>query len=263
MNLDELKETWNEETIEQVPEVSLSEQKELKSPLAVIRKNMKKEFWTNNILIALIILCCILGIENKRLLTYVMSLVAIGVLVVGYYSLKFREFYREIEKPNYSTFQSLLELNYKMKYYTDLYVSYYIASVPIIFCELLLFYQFGDKFRNFQIWTFVLSLIISFIFVYFFGKWWFNNYYGKHIAKISNLLHEVKHPYKDFDKKIIKVDEKKYWFNKTEDFFTKKLGWFGKVINWIVWILLSIVVLFIVGFIVGFTFGYVSAMLSN
>ncbi len=158
---------------------------------------MKKEFRTSIISIILIILVCLFDIEDKRLLTYVMSLIVIGVFIIGYYYLKFREFYKEIEKPNYSTFQSLLELNYKMKYYTDLYVSHYIACVPVIFCEILLYYQFGKTFSSFSIWTFVLTLSITLILTYFFAKWWFNHYYGKYIAQISNLLKEIKHPYKD------------------------------------------------------------------
>ncbi len=240
MNLDELKETWNEETIEQVPEVSLSEQKELKSPLAVIRKNMKKEF------------------KNNDTLTYYLCLLLVVLLIGIYYILKFKQFYKEIEKPNYSTFQSLLELNYSLKFFKELYMSCYVAFVPVLLCLYII-----DNMSSLNVPIFILKLCVAFFLLYFIGKWWFNNFYGKHIAKISNLLHEVKHPYEDFDKKIIKVDEKKYWFDTTENFFTKKLGWFGKVINWIVWILGVMIIILVIGFIVGFIAGYIGAMLSN
>ncbi len=263
MNLDELKETWDSDTVEEIPEVSLSEQNKINHPLALIRKNMRMEFWTSLISIILVTLVCLFDIEDKRLLTYVMSLIVMGIFIIGYYSFKFRQFYKEIEKPNYSTFQSLLELNYKLKYYTDLYVSYYIAAAPIVFCEILLYYQFGNSFPRFPIWSFVLTLSISLGFTYLLGKWWFNNYYGKHIAKVADLLEEINHPYEDFQTQIVKVDRKKYWFNTTNDFLTQKLGLFGKVLNWLIWIFGVLFLLILISFTIGFFVGYFGEMMKH
>ncbi len=91
-------------------------------------------------------------------------------------------------------------------------------------------------------------------------KWYFNKYYGRHIIKIADLFQEIKHPYQDFQTKIVKVDRKKYWFDRTENVFTRKLGWFGKVINWVVWIFGVMIIILLVGFVAGFIAGYLGMM---
>ena len=50
MDLENLKQVWNEEKIESIPEISLEKQKEIHTPLEIIRKNMRTKFWVNIIL---------------------------------------------------------------------------------------------------------------------------------------------------------------------------------------------------------------------
>ena len=47
MDLENLKQVWNEEKIESIPEISLEKQKEIHTPLEIIRKNMRTEFWVS------------------------------------------------------------------------------------------------------------------------------------------------------------------------------------------------------------------------
>ncbi len=195
MNLDELKETWNNETIKEIPEVSLSKQKELKSPLALIRKNMRKELRRSTIIFTLLVLWAVLGIEDNKKLTYIVSLIFVASLVIIYYFWRFYKFHKEFKNKNYSTFQSLLELNYHLKYFTDLYVSYYVSSIPILLCEVIILLNSDGKtiYRlSIEITIFILFMLL---FLFLSGKWHFNRYYGKHISKITKLLKEIKHPY--------------------------------------------------------------------
>ncbi len=256
MNLDDLKETWTQQTIDKTPEVSLSEQNKLKSPLAIIRKNMLKEFWTSAILIFLVVFGTIIIVENTKLLTYTMSLLFVVILIMSYYFWKFKKLYKEIENHNYSTFQSLLELNYNLKYYTDLYVSYYVAFVPILLCEFFLIYEFNSFYSSLPITSFIPITLASIFFalfaLYFLGKWFFDYYYGRYITKIANLLREIKHPYENFENQIIKVEEKDYWFKKTERFFINKIGKVGLWLNIILWIAIFLLVTFIIGYLVGY-----------
>ena len=45
MNIDELKNTWNEDIVEETPEISIEQRNKLNLPLEKIRKNMRVEFW--------------------------------------------------------------------------------------------------------------------------------------------------------------------------------------------------------------------------
>ena len=47
MDLENLKQVWNEEKMESIPEISLEKQKEIHTPLEMIRMNMRTEFWMN------------------------------------------------------------------------------------------------------------------------------------------------------------------------------------------------------------------------
>ncbi len=195
MNLDELKETWNKETIKETPEVSLSEQKELKSPLALIRKNMRKELRRNVIMFTLLVLWAVLGIEDNKKLTYIISLIFVTSLVVIYYFWRFYKFHKEFKNKNYSTFQSLLELNYHLKYFTNLYISYYISCTPILLCEIIILLNSDEKTIYRLSIEIIILMLSSLLLLFLGGKWNFNRYYGKHISKITQLLKEIKHPY--------------------------------------------------------------------
>lgn len=259
MNLEDLKKTWNEESLEEIPEVSLSEQKELRQPLSIIRKNMKMEFWSTVVLILAMVIGVFFWIKNTKLLIYTETLLGMMILVCTYYFWKFKKLYQEIEKPNYSTFQSLLELNYTLKYYTDLYVSYYVAFVPFLFCEFLLMYEFNERYTHFQsenlLLLFVFSLLIGILTLYFFGKAFFNAYYGRYIAEVANLLKKIKHPYEDFENQIVNVDGKIYWYSKMETFFIRHLGkMIGRMVNLIFWLFIMMVIVFLIGFLVGYLY---------
>ncbi len=216
---------------------------------------MRKEFWRGVIMLSLLILGCALFLKNKELLVYTFSLIAVGIFITVFYFSKFKKFYDEIENTNYSTFQSLLELDYSLKHFSELYLNYYIAFVPIYLCEIMIISQFRQietSFLSFLI-SWILLLIIPALSVSFSAKWYFNKYYGKHIAQVTTLLNEIKHPYEDFDTKF---EYKTYWYDKTEDFFTQKIGKFGKTLNLLLWILGSIIILFVAGFVTGYLVGY-------
>lgn len=257
MNLEDLKNNWQEENIENIPEVSLSKQKELRQPLSIIRKNMKMELWTSVLFILAMFVIVFFWIENTRLLLYAEMLLGMMMLISGYYFWKFKNLYQAIEKPNYSTFQSLLDLNYSLKYYTDLYVSYYVSFVPFLFCEILLMYEFDERLSKFQseniFVLFVVSLLVAFVIFYFLGKMFFNAYYGKYIAEVANLLKRINHPYEDFENQIVKVDHKQYWYSRTGIFFQNYLGnILGGILNLVFWLSLFILLAFLAGFLVGY-----------
>ena len=45
MDLENFKELWNKDTGQESPEISLEKQKEIHSPLQMLKVNMETEFW--------------------------------------------------------------------------------------------------------------------------------------------------------------------------------------------------------------------------
>lgn len=46
MNIDELKNVWNEDVSEETPEISIEQRNKINLPLEKMRKNMRMEFWS-------------------------------------------------------------------------------------------------------------------------------------------------------------------------------------------------------------------------
>ena len=89
MDLENLKQVWNEEKIESIPEISLEKQKEIHTPLEMIRKNMRTEFWTSIVFFLLwAVSSPFSGMDIKH--TYLLViLILTAFVIIGYYYLKF------------------------------------------------------------------------------------------------------------------------------------------------------------------------------
>ncbi len=55
MELDNIKDLWHREKVSDLPNISLEQQKAVKTPLEKIRANMKMEFWTTLLAMVLIV----------------------------------------------------------------------------------------------------------------------------------------------------------------------------------------------------------------
>lgn len=140
--------------------------------------------------------CLYRYINNERLLVFSMGLLLVSMLVWLFFAFKIFKFYKEIESNTLSSFQHLLELDYQMKYYRDLYQSYYIAFVPILLCEIFLIIEFNPGFNHINFSTFLISMIIillfSFVILYICWLGWYSYFYGRHIKKIKGLISKIK-----------------------------------------------------------------------
>ena len=88
MDLENLKQVWDKEKIESVPEISLEKQKEIHTPLEIIRKNMRTEFWVS-IISFLIFGIQIFFIGKGTEQTFFLTMLAFIILfILGYYYLK-------------------------------------------------------------------------------------------------------------------------------------------------------------------------------
>lgn len=257
MDLNELKDLWNKEDIQETPEVSLEKQNEIHSPLEKIRKNMRIEFWYTIISYPIFAVMTYYFAKDMEQGKMLLALLVISVAICMYYFMKFNTLYQKINTQNFSTFHQLLNLRYELVLNTELYKSYYISYVPITFCAYFIIYGLRDESMSHFVFLMSITLVAS-ILIYFLGKLWLREFYGKYIVEVSDLVMELTDEKDDFgfDRKSLQTEVKFKPFMKTRNFFERKFGNAGLWYNYIFWFLFGFVALVVLAYVLGYTLGY-------
>lgn len=197
MNIDELKNAWNEDDhFEETPTITLEQKNKMNHPLKKMQQNMVRHFWSFVISFIGIFIGLAFYVESKVVMVYSLTLVISALLVTIFYVMKFMKLYRKIKFESFDTYNSLLELDYQLKIFKETYVSFYISYIPFILCELILLISFSEKdviktdaeiIRQF-INTIAVTVIAGVIGI----RLGFQMYYGRYIKQIENLLKELK-----------------------------------------------------------------------
>ena len=196
MEIDQLKEVWNTEHVSEIPEISTEKQKEMHLPLEKIRKNMRMEFWSSVFAIILILFYFVLNVEDFKLQAYGLILTMSAIIVTAFYYHKFFLLYKEIGEHKFTTKEMLKDLKTQFDLNQQYYTSYYVAFVPIIVASYILIFDNQNAYEKYSTLKFIFALSITVCAgiggLYFIGKWWFNQYYGKYIDQIENLIQNLK-----------------------------------------------------------------------
>ncbi|WP_417429491.1 hypothetical protein [Halpernia sp.] len=197
MELDSLKNTWQNESPESTPEISLEKQKELHLPLEKIRRNMRMEFWSSVFFLAFaFVFIWSLTFMPFKFKFYLTMLTFSMVIVVSFFFYQFFLFYKEISNLTVKTFESLKDLMLQFQLNKQYYISFYLSFVPFLVCELMIVINFipaYDHFSNLKFAILFLGLVLfSLTLLFFVGKWWFQCFYGKHIKNISQQIEDLK-----------------------------------------------------------------------
>lgn len=195
MNIDELKNTWNEDITEETPEISIEQRNKINLPLERIRKNMRTEFWwVIGIFVFSFMVCSVC--KPFKLQLYITVLVASMLIVTVFFYYKFFRLYNEISNPVFNTYDSLKDLVMQLNLNKQYYLSYYISFAPFIVCEMLIVLEFipwPEPFSEIKIAAILIGSLIGGLFILFLsGKYWFHRYYGRYIKHIEGLLEELK-----------------------------------------------------------------------
>lgn len=197
MELDHLKDLWNKEQIMETPEISTEKQKEIHLPLEKIRRNMRKEFWSTAVFFLFIILFFIfVDMHFFRFKIYVIALVTAMMLITGFYFFKFFQLYKNITDVNFNTKDSLNELIHQFRLNEQYYLSFYIAFVPFVFCEMFLIFDYSPNLKALSGIKFILLLgattLTTLVILFSVGKWWFARNYGKYINQIVKTRQDLR-----------------------------------------------------------------------
>ena len=258
MDLENLKQVWNEEKIESVPKISLEKQKEIHTPLEIIRKNMRAEFWISVVSFSLWAMMLPFMGKNTEQTYLLVILVFIALTITGYYYLKFYIFYKKLNTKNLNTYHNILDLRYELVLNSELYKSFYIAFIPIVLGLYSILYL--DK-KDFDL-TFFTILSLSFcVVLYFIGKYWMYESYGKHIMKISKIVAEIKDEEDGFeyDRSFLKIQKESVFLQKIRNFCNEKFGKYGQT----AYIIFLLILVFLISFLVGICVVILHIILTN
>lgn len=195
MNIDELKNVWNEEVSEETPEISMEQRNKISLPLEKVRKNMRMEFWSIIAIFVFSFIVCAFC-QPFKLQFYITVLIASMLLVTIFFFSKFFRLYSEISNPVLKTYDSLKDLVAQFNLNKQYYLSYYLSFVPFIVCEMIIVIEFipwPEPISEVKAAVILISSVTVGLFaLYLIGQFWFNRYYGRYIVHIEDLLKELK-----------------------------------------------------------------------
>jgi hypothetical protein len=199
MNIDELKNTWNEDnSFDETPEISIEQKNKINLPLEKIRKNMRMEFWSTVgiLLFGFAVVWIPVPEAPFKFKFYLTVLLFSMVIVVSFFFSKFFKLYKNISSPMMKTYDSLKDLMFQFDLNKQYYLSFMLSFVPFLVCELIIVIEFIPHrvpLSNFKIATTIISaLAIGLFALFLLGKYWFRIFYGKYVNQIENLLKELK-----------------------------------------------------------------------
>jgi hypothetical protein len=194
MNWEQIKNNWQKESDNQSPEIQVVEKVNLQNPLDKIKKNMKMEFLSSLFIFPLMFFV-LYGIKDQQTKFFSLLLLLVAGLVTAYYYYKFNVFYKKIAQIDLKIFQNLLQLKYDLQLMTELYKSFYVSYIPILFCEIILII-YGKSISlevDGNIFYFVIfaSLFVGIVSLYLTFYTWFYLVYDKYIQQISQYIQQL------------------------------------------------------------------------
>jgi hypothetical protein len=258
MDLENLKQVWDKEKIESVPEISLEKQKEIHTPLEMIRKNMRTEFWISIVSFLIFGIQIFFIVKGTEQTFFLIMLAFITLGILGYYYLKFYSFYKKLNTQNLNTYHSILDLRYELVLNSELYKSFYIAAIPFILDFYYVLYIGNEDIDL----TFFSIISLSFcVLIYFVGKYWLYENYGKYIQKISKIVAEItgEEDGFEYDRSFLKIQKEFVFLQKARSFCNEKFGKYGQT----AYIIFLLILVSLISFLVGICVVILHIILTN
>jgi hypothetical protein len=196
MNIDDLKNTWNEENpFQETPEISIEQKNKISLPLEKIRKNMRMELWSTVGIFVFAFSLIALCEGNFKFKFYLSILIGSMVFVTFFFFSRFFKLYRNMSDPAMKTLDGLKDLLHQFNLNKQYYLSFYLSFVPFLVCELIIVLEFTPRpvpLSEIQIAAILIgTLVITMPLLMMIGKWWFRMFYGKYIRQIEHLVQEL------------------------------------------------------------------------
>lgn len=229
MELENFKELWNKDTGQESPEISLEKQREIHSPLEMLKVNMETEFWLMIVTLPLLLTGFPFASTDSNIKTISVFLTILSVAIIVYFYSRFLKLYKLLRKNSTNTNYDLFTLKTQLLISKEIYISYYIAYIPLGFLLSLIQINFHFD-REYNLAIFGISLLITLLLIAFIIKYWIYYMYGRYIDDMVRLVDEL-----NGIEVSQRPEKRKTWFERSQKFFMNKMGIKGNILNTVIW----------------------------
>ena len=151
-----------------------------------------------------------------------------------------------------------MDLRYELVLNSELYKSFYIASIPFI---LGFYYASYVDNKDFNLSFFSIISLSFCVLIYFIGKYWLYENYGKYIQQISKIIAEItgEEDGFEYDRSFLKIQKEFVFLQKTRNFCNEKFGKYGQI----VYIKFLLILVLLISFLVGICVAILHIILTN
>ncbi|NIF04691.1 hypothetical protein F3J23_04480 [Chryseobacterium sp. Tr-659] len=229
MELDNFKELWNKDTGHEPPEILLEKQREIHSPLQMLKINMKTEFWLMVITLPLLLTNFPFASPDSNIKIISAFVTMLTLAFITYFYSRFLKLYKLLQKNSINTNYDLFNLKTQLLISKEIYISYYISYIPLGFLLSLIKISFHFD-MEYNLAIFGISLLITLLLVVFIIRYWIYYMYGRYIDDVVRLVDELN------GIEVSLAGEKgKTWFERSQKFLMNKWGVRGNILNTVIW----------------------------
>lgn len=196
MELDDLKQLWQQQPTEQPADTAALQQMLLqrsKGPIARIRRNLTRELWVVMVTYTLSIVFYVF-VDKSRYWHVALFLVFIAVVFFIYYFMKSR-LLKEMENVSGQVKTTLERQIHLLSKYVRFYFVSGTIGTPLAFFFALFMVKSrmpqGIVYSEFFNWALGIGMLVLTVISYFLNKWYVNKLYGKHVEKLRELIRQL------------------------------------------------------------------------
>lgn len=240
LELDNIKDLWGKDKGEDVPEISLEKQKQIHSPLEMMRINMKTEFLVTILSLPYSLMNFQLESKDGNIRVISIFLSIIMIAIIGYFFQRLHKVYKVLQKKDVNTNYELFNMKSQLLMLREIYKSYYVTYVPILFMIYLL--PLGFHFEmHYSLTVFAITFLIAIGLLAIVVNFWFKYMYGKYINEVLYLVDELN----GVESKV-KLTTKTMWFERLQNYLVARFGLVGNILNICIWFALGTCLLIII-----------------
>jgi len=205
MNIDELKDAWNQDEPKGIKlQLDVALKSKTFSAVGIIRKNMKTEFIAVLISYTIFVALMFYGLQSPLFLNLASIFMFIIIVLNGFYFFRFYIFYKSISRYDLNVINGIRKITYELELNTEIYKTYNLCVAPlaVLLSFILLLGNIKIGFMKYILtlgvfnapWSLLISAAIilsSFVITYVCVNFHIKSQYGKYLSELKQVMYDL------------------------------------------------------------------------